>query len=73
MDPADLAGLTRHADLIAAGELCSRALTELFLGRIERLDPLLNAYRVVFGERALAEAEAADRRRGPDAGRSTAS
>ena len=46
MDRHDLAfaGLARHADLIAA-------LTELFLGRIARLDPLLNASRVVLGER----------------------
>ena len=34
MDRADLAfaGLARHADLIAAGELSSRELVELFLG-----------------------------------------
>ncbi len=72
MEPVDLAfaGLTRHAELIAAGELSSRALTELFLSRIARLDPQLNAYRVVLGERALAEADAADARRG--AGRAAA-
>lgn len=66
---ADLAfaGLARHADLIAAGEVTSRELTELFLGRIARLDPLLNAFRVVLGEQALAEAEAADARRGTGA------
>src|SRR3954470_5929772 len=65
MDRDDLAfaGLARHADLIAAGELSSRELTELFLSRIARLDPLLNAYRVVFPERALAEADQADGRR----------
>lgn len=70
MEPADLAfaGLTRHAELIAAGELSSRELTELFLGRIARLDPLLNAFRVVLRERALAEADAADARRGEGAG-----
>src|SRR5690349_1898308 len=70
MEPADLAfaGLTRHAELIAAGELTSRELTELFLGRIARLDPLLNAFRVVLRERALAEADAADVRRGDGAG-----
>ncbi|MBE2319473.1 amidase [Solirubrobacter sp. CPCC 204708] len=62
MDDADLAfaGATRHAELIAAGELTSRQLTELFLDRIARLDPLLNAYRVVFREQALAQADAAD-------------
>ena len=57
------AGLARHADLIAAGELSSRALVELFLGRIERLDPLLNAFRVVLREQALAQADQADARR----------
>src|SRR4051795_12246892 len=66
MDRDDLAfaGLARHADLIAAGELSSRELVELFLRRIERLDPLLNAFRVVMGERALARADGADGRRG---------
>jgi amidase len=65
MDRDDLAfaGLARHADLIAAGELSSRELTELFLARIGRLDPLLNAFRVVFAEQALAEAGQADARR----------
>jgi len=66
MDRADLAfaGLARHADMIAAGDLSSRELVELFLGRIARLDPLLNAFRVVFVEQALAEADQADGRRG---------
>src|SRR4051794_26709231 len=65
MDRHDLAfaGLARHADLIAAGELSSRELVELFLSRIARLDPFLNAYRLVFAERALAEADQADGRR----------
>src|SRR4051794_14441033 len=69
MDRDDLAfaGLSRHADLIAAGELSSRELTELFLARIARLDPKLNAFRVVFNEQALIEAGQADgRRRGGD-------
>src|SRR3954452_17330871 len=69
MDRDDLAfaGLARHADLIAAGELSSRELTELFLARIARLDPKLNAFRVVFNEQALIEAGQADgRRRGGD-------
>jgi amidase len=65
MDRADLAfaGLSRHVDLIAAGELSSRALVELFLERIDRLDPLLNAFRVVLREQALAQADQADGRR----------
>ena len=62
-DALAFAGLSRHADLIASGELSSRELTELFLRRIEQLDPLLNAYRVVRAEPALAEAAQADERR----------
>ena len=66
MDRADLAfaGLSRHADLIAAGELGSRDLVELFLERIDRLDPQLNAFRVVLRAQALAQADQADGRRG---------
>jgi amidase len=66
-DDLAFAGLSRHADLIAAGEVSSRELTELFLARIARLDPRLNAFRVVFSEQALIEADQADgRRRGGD-------
>src|SRR3954470_10852859 len=61
-DDLAFAALARHADLIAAGEISSRELTELFLARIARLDPLLNAFRVVLGEEALAAADQADRR-----------
>jgi amidase len=65
MDRADLAfaGLARHADLIAAGEVSSRELVELFLERIARLNPQLNAFRVVLAEQALAQADQADGRR----------
>ncbi len=62
-DPV-FAGLARQAELIAAGELSSRELTEAYLERIARLNPTLNAFRVVLGERALAEAAQADGRRG---------
>jgi amidase len=67
-DPAGMtvlafAGASEHARMIAAGEVSSRELTELFLRRIERLDPLLNAFRVVMAEKALAEADQADGRR----------
>src|SRR6476619_3686275 len=62
-DALAFAGLARHADMIAAGELSSRELVELFLSRIARLDPVLNAFRVVLGEQALAEADQADARR----------
>jgi amidase len=62
-DPV-FAGLARQAELIAAGDLSSRELTEACLERIARLDPTLNAFRVVLAERALAEAAQADGRRG---------
>ena len=64
MDSADLAfaGAARQAELVRRGEVSARELVELYLERIERLDPLLNAYRVVFAERALAEAAQADGR-----------
>jgi amidase len=65
MTPDDLAfaGLAAHADAIQSGELSSAELTDLFLDRIERIDPRINAYRVVFAERARAEAAQADARR----------
>ncbi len=66
MDATDLAfaGIARQAELIAAGEISSRELVEVYLERIARLDPLLNAFRVVLAERALLEADQADARRG---------
>src|SRR5918997_1655524 len=64
MDATDLAfaGASRQAELIRRRELSARELVQLYLDRIGRLDPYLNAYRVVFAERALAEAEQADAR-----------
>jgi amidase len=56
-------GIARQAEMIRAGEVSSRELVELYLERIAHLDPQLNAYRVVFAERALAEADQADARR----------
>lgn len=66
MDAADLAfaGIARQAELIAAGEVSSRELVQLYLDRIERYDGRLNAYKTVFAERALLEADQADARRG---------
>jgi amidase len=65
MDAVDLAfaGITRQAELIAAGELSARDLLEVYLERIQRVDPKLNAFRVVFRERARMEADQADARR----------
>ena len=71
MDKVDLAfaGLARQAELIRAGDVSSRELVELYLERIERLDPQLNSYRVVMAERALADADQADARRRGDGDR----
>jgi amidase len=65
MDSADLAfaGIARQAELVRGGEVSPAELVELYLERIERLDPRLNAFRVVWGERALAEARQAEGRR----------
>ena len=64
MDAVDLAfsGAVRQVAMIRGGEVSARELIELYLERIERLDPRLNTYRVVFAERALAEADQADAR-----------
>jgi amidase len=66
VDAVDIAyaGIARQAQLIAAGEVSSRELVDLYLERIERLDPKLNAFRVVLAERARMEADQADARRG---------
>ncbi len=66
MDATDLAyaGIARQAELIAAGEVSSRELVDIYLERIGRYNPRLNAFRVIFPERARMEADQADARRG---------
>ena len=65
-DRRDLAfaGVARQAELVRAGEISPRELVETALERIDRLDPQLNAFRTVFAERALAEADQASGRAG---------
>jgi amidase len=63
-DELAFAGAVRQAELIRAGEVSSRELVELYLERIERLDPQLNAFRTVMAERAVVDAQQADGRRG---------
>jgi amidase len=70
MDASEIAfaGIARQAELIAAGELSSRELVELYLQRIahsnqSKAGEPLNAFRVVLDERALLEADQADARR----------
>ncbi|MBI1217111.1 MAG: amidase [Rhodobacteraceae bacterium] len=61
-DPDDIAfaPLTRLSGWVAAGALTSRALTGLYLTRIEALNPRLHCFATVTRDLALAEAEAAD-------------
>jgi aspartyl-tRNA(Asn)/glutamyl-tRNA(Gln) amidotransferase subunit A len=69
----ELCGLSvaRAARALRAGELSPTELTEAYLGRIERLNPRLNAYVTVTAERARADARratdelVAGRARGP--------
>ncbi|GAC1316319.1 MAG: amidase [Thermoleophilaceae bacterium] len=62
-DDLAFAGIARQAELIRAGDLSPRELVDLYLDRIERIDPTLNAFRAVFAERARAEAGQAEARR----------
>jgi amidase len=55
-------GLTEMVAQVQAGEVSSRELVETALERAERTQKTLNAFRVICAERALAEAEEADRR-----------
>lgn len=71
MDATELAfaGPLRQAELIREKEVSPRELVEMYLDRIERIDPQLNAFRVVRAERAVEEAKKAGRRRGDAAER----
>jgi amidase len=64
LGPTDLAfaGIARQAELVREGAVSPTELLDLYLGRIERLDPQLNAFRVLFAERARAEAAQAEAR-----------
>jgi amidase len=61
------AGLGALAAMVRDGQIHPREIVELYLRRIEELDPKLNAFRVVRAEQALADADQADRS-GPLAG-----
>ncbi len=58
----DFAGLRRQAQLLASGEVSSRALVERSLMRIAETQPTLNAFRCVRPDAAVLEADEADRR-----------
>ena len=59
-DTIHYASLMEVSDLIARGDLSPVALTEIMLDRISALNPKLNAYLLVTGEGAWAEAAAAE-------------
>ena len=65
MDGTELAfaGAVEQARLIRVGDVSARELVEITLRRIDTLNPLVNAFRVVFSERALEAADRADAHR----------
>ncbi|MBJ7244930.1 MAG: amidase, partial [Solirubrobacteraceae bacterium] len=54
------AGAAQQSRMIASGEATAREVVEATLARIDQLNPLINAYRVVFADEALAEADKID-------------
>src|ERR1700756_1608328 len=56
------AGAVEQARRLADGAVTSPALLDTYLDRINRLNPVLRAYRVVLADSARAEAAAAQRR-----------
>jgi amidase len=63
------AGVAEQAAALRSRSVSAPELTQLYLDRIERIDPEINAYRVVRKDAALKEAEAAQARL--DAGEET--
>ncbi len=61
-DELAFAGAVRQAEMVRKGEVSATELVGLYLDRIQRLDPELNAFRKVFAEKAMLEAEQAEAR-----------
>jgi amidase len=61
-DEIAFAGAARQAEMVRRGEVSATELVGLCLDRIQRLDPQLNAFRKVFAEKAMLEAEQAEAR-----------
>jgi amidase len=61
-DELAFAGAARQAEMVRSGEVSATELVGLYLDRIQRLDPQLNAFRKVFAEKAMLEAEQAEAR-----------
>jgi amidase len=66
MDRTELAfaGIASQAQLLRDRQVSSAELVDLYLERIDRINPKLNAFTDVFGDRARAAAAAADQRIG---------
>ena len=66
MDSGELAFAPAYElrELLDSREVSSVELTEMFLGRIEELNPVLNAYLTVSGDEAMESAKRADKRIG---------
>src|SRR6187399_525993 len=62
-DELAFAGAATQAQLVRDGEVSPGELVDLYLERIERLDPQLNAFRVVLADEARTEAQEAEQRR----------
>jgi amidase len=56
------AGAARLAELVRSKDVSPSELVELYLDRISRIDSSLNAFRVVLGEQARADAQRAEER-----------
>jgi amidase len=61
-DEVAFAGAARVAEMVRGKEISPTELVEVYLERIGRIEPNLNAYRVVLGEQALADAKQAEKR-----------
>ena len=62
MNDLAFAGIVRQAELVRSGDVTPTELVELYLDRIERLEPELNAFRIVLAERARADAKRVEER-----------
>ena len=62
MSDVAFAGIVRQAEMVRRGDVTPTELVEIYLERIERLDPELNSYRVVLPERARADAKRVEER-----------
>jgi amidase len=62
-DDIAFAGLARQAEMVRAGEVSPTELVGQSLERIDQIDPQLNAFRKVFADKAMLEAEQAEARR----------